>query len=79
MPRGVRNEDFSEEEKWKIAEKYRATNMRATRTFVRDVLDGHKNPNPRRDLKAVLRTDSTVRKWVAKMEQGIAPHDDRRR
>ena len=79
MPKGVQNEDFSVEEKWEIAEKFRATKLRATRTFVWDVLDCHINPNPRRDLKVVLRNNSTVRKWVIKMEKGTVPWYDWRK
>ena len=80
MPKGVRNTDFSEAEKMRIAEKFRDTdhNLRATKYFVRNVLDGNRNPNPRRDLRPCL-NHSTLIKWAIKMDKGIAPHDDRRR
>ena len=81
MPRGVRNEDFSEREKMRIAEVYRdAPNakLRAAKHYVRTVLDGNVHPNPRRDLLRSM-NKSTLANWVNKMEQGIAPHDDRRR
>ena len=80
MPKGVRVTDFSEAEKMRIAEKFRDTehNLRSTKNYVRTVLDGNRNPNPRRDLRPCL-NHSTLTKWVIKLDKGIAPHDDRRR
>ena len=84
MPRGVRNSDFSEQEKMDIARRYDdngggVRGLRAAKAFIRNELDGQRNPNPRRDLKPCLRNDSLLKKWQTKLNVGIAPHDDRRR
>ena len=82
MPRGTIVENFSRQEKMRIAEVFRdaqggkTLKLRAAKHFVRTVLDGNAQPNPRRDLTL---KDGTVAYWVKKVLDGYAPQDDRRR
>ena len=77
MPKGVQNEDFSEGEKMRITKQFRDTEhkMQAAKYFVRTVLNGNSNPNPRRDLMPCL-NHSTLIKCVIKLDKGINAHVD---
>ena len=81
MPKGVINELFTPAEKMRIAEKFRDTHhdLRATKAFVRNVLDVGRLAQPRRrDLDPCM-NKSTIKGWALKINEGTAPHDDRRR